>query len=65
MIGHNSSFKNIKIIGLHFTLRIKAIHSYSRLALCFENNTGRNPSSLRMSVKALEEFRDFFWFICY
>lgn len=59
MLGYNSSFKNIKIAGLNFTHKIKAIYSYRRLVLYFENDTGSNPSSLKVSLKPPEEFRDF------
>ena len=59
MLGYNSSFKSIKIAGLNFTHKIKAISSYSRHVLYFENNTGSNPSSLKVSLKTPEEFRDF------
>ena len=59
MLGYSSSFTNIKIAGLNFTHKIKAIYSYSRLVLYFEKNTGSNPSSLKVSLKTPEEFRDF------
>ena len=59
ILGYNSSFKNIKIAGLNFNHKIKAISSYSRHVLYFENNTGSNPSSLKVSLKTPEEFRDF------
>lgn len=59
MLGYNSSFKNIKIAGVYFTHKIKAIYSYSRCVLYFENNTGSNSSSLKVSLKTPEEFRDF------
>lgn len=56
MLGYDSSLKNIKIIGLHFTLKIKAVYSYSRLAFHFENNTGTKPDSLEVRIKPLEAF---------
>lgn len=63
MLGYDFSLKTIKIIGLHFTHKIKTMYSYSRLALYFENNIGTKPNSLEVRFKPFEAFRDFFLII--